>query len=105
MVEFCECGGMMYPQGDRVVCRKCGKSKPKTGKPSVVVSSPGIAKKEIPVVDLQKQKDKIATIDEKCPKCGGREAMWQMIQTRGTDEPATRFFRCLKCGHTWREYA
>jgi DNA-directed RNA polymerase subunit M len=103
-MEFCECGSLMYPQGDKLVCRKCGKSKPKTGG-MVVVSGPGLQKKEIPVFDLQKQKDKIATIDEPCPKCKARETMWQMIQTRGTDEPATRFFRCLKCGHTWREYA
>jgi len=28
-----------------------------------------------------------------------------MIQTRAADEPPTRFYRCTKCGHTWREYA
>jgi DNA-directed RNA polymerase subunit M len=26
-------------------------------------------------------------------------------QTRGADEPETRFFKCTKCSHTWREYA
>ncbi|MBI2112883.1 transcription factor S, partial [Candidatus Woesearchaeota archaeon] len=26
-------------------------------------------------------------------------------QTRGADEPETRFFRCTKCNYTWREYA
>jgi DNA-directed RNA polymerase subunit M len=27
-----------------------------------------------------------------------------MVQTRRADESATQFFRCTKCGHTWREY-
>lgn len=103
-MEFCECGGMMALQGDYMVCRRCGKKKPKvSGK--FVVSGKGIEKKEIPIVDFEKQKGKMATIDEPCPKCKARETMWHMQQTRGVDEPATRFFRCLKCGHTWREYA
>ncbi|MEM4865380.1 MAG: hypothetical protein QXY09_02690 [Acidilobaceae archaeon] len=27
------------------------------------------------------------------------------MQTRAADEPPTRFYRCTKCGYTWREYA
>jgi len=40
-----------------------------------------------------------------CPKCGGDEAYFWMIQTRAADEPPTRFYRCTRCGYTWREYA
>ncbi len=40
----------------------------------------------------------------RCPKCGHDEVYaWQM-QTRAADEPPTTFYRCAKCGHTWREY-
>ncbi|MCD6114052.1 MAG: transcription factor S, partial [Thermoprotei archaeon] len=39
-----------------------------------------------------------------CPKCGNREAYVWMMQTRAADEPPTRFYRCTKCGYTWREY-
>ncbi|RLG10996.1 MAG: transcription factor S, partial [Thaumarchaeota archaeon] len=39
-----------------------------------------------------------------CPKCGNREAYYWAVQTRSADEPMTRFFRCTKCGYTWREY-
>ncbi|MCD6458461.1 MAG: transcription factor S [Thermofilum sp. ex4484_82] len=39
-----------------------------------------------------------------CPKCGNNEAYYWMRQTRSGDEPATRFFKCTKCGYTWREY-
>lgn len=39
----------------------------------------------------------------KCTKCGNNEAYWWMVQTRAADEAATRFLRCTKCRHTWRE--
>ncbi|MEM0026395.1 MAG: transcription factor S [Ignisphaera sp.] len=40
----------------------------------------------------------------RCPKCGSEEVYaWQM-QTRAADEPPTTFYKCAKCGHTWREY-
>lgn len=40
-----------------------------------------------------------------CPKCKNKEAYWWISQTRGADESATQFFRCTKCGYTWREYS
>lgn len=40
-----------------------------------------------------------------CPSCGNDKAYWWMLQTRGADEPSTRFYRCVECGHVWREYA
>jgi len=40
----------------------------------------------------------------KCEKCGNEEAYYWEIQTRSPDEPATRFYKCKKCKHTWREY-
>ena len=40
----------------------------------------------------------------KCPKCGNMAAYWWMVQTRSIDESATQFFRCTKCGFTWRDY-
>lgn len=39
-----------------------------------------------------------------CDKCGNNEAYWYMQQTRGADEPQTKFFCCTKCKHKWREY-
>lgn len=40
-----------------------------------------------------------------CPKCHNMEAQWWFLQTRSGDEPPTQFFRCTRCGHTWRQYA
>jgi DNA-directed RNA polymerase subunit M len=28
-----------------------------------------------------------------------------MVQTRSIDESMTQFYRCTKCGHTWRDYS
>ncbi|MCW3991867.1 MAG: hypothetical protein NWE79_04105 [Candidatus Bathyarchaeota archaeon] len=27
-----------------------------------------------------------------------------MVQTRSADESPAQFYRCIECGHTWREY-
>ncbi|GGP22093.1 transcription factor S [Thermocladium modestius] len=39
-----------------------------------------------------------------CPKCGNDEAYYWVQQTRAADEPPTRFYRCTRCGYSWREY-
>ena len=39
-----------------------------------------------------------------CPKCGNKEAVWWIQQTRSSDEAPTLFLRCTKCKHAWREY-
>jgi DNA-directed RNA polymerase subunit M len=43
--------------------------------------------------------------DIECQKCGAKKVISWMEQTRASDEPPTRFYKCLKCNHTWREYS
>ncbi len=55
---------------------------------------------------IVKEEDKINvndTTSKQCPKCNYTEAETWAVQTRGADEPATIYFRCMKCKHTWRE--
>lgn len=60
---------------------------------------------EITVVDKEEEEKVLPiTTDVVCPECGAREAYYWSIQTRSADEPMTQFFRCKKCGYTWREY-
>ena len=41
--------------------------------------------------------------DTRCPACSHGVAYFYEVQTRSADEPATLFFRCVECGHQWRE--
>lgn len=41
--------------------------------------------------------------EEKCPECGHGQAYWWTKQMRASDEPETKFLRCEKCKHTWRD--
>lgn len=40
-----------------------------------------------------------------CPadECNGAEAAFYQVQIRSADEPMTSFFKCMECGHRWRE--
>ena len=62
-------------------------------------------KSDFLVLDENEGKDSMPTIEIECEKCGNKEAVWWMLQTRSADEPTTQFYRCTKCEHTWRNYA
>ncbi|MDW8022009.1 MAG: transcription factor S [Nitrososphaerota archaeon] len=86
-------------------CFKCGYERPIEG--SIIYTKVHKRGKtaEIAVVDKEEEAKVLpVTTDVVCPKCGAREAYYWSIQTRSADEPMTQFFRCRKCGHTWREY-
>ena len=44
-------------------------------------------------------------IEVKCPKCEHKKAFFWTIQTRASDEPETKFYKCEECKHTWRDYS
>ncbi|RLF96056.1 transcription factor S [Thermococci archaeon] len=110
-MEFCpKCGGVLLPKKGILYCRKCGFEKKIDDNSTAAIiierkrdrgDEEGNPKGVILI------EEEIATLPKakvKCPKCGNTEAYWWMYQTRAGDEPTTRFYRCTRCKHTWREY-
>ncbi len=61
-------------------------------------------KKNIEVVDEENAAETNPLVDIDCPKCGHTKAFFWLEQTRSGDESETKFFKCQKCRHTWRDY-
>lgn len=99
---FCpKCGSMLLPGKEKgeVSC-SCGytnkgnlelKEKPKNKKEDVKITT--------------SNDDNLPKTKAECPKCKNEEAYFWMIQTRAGDEPETKFLKCTKCKHTWRDYS
>ncbi len=90
-----------------LICRNCGRTEKMEKNNNFKISEKiehDAVKDDIPVID-SKNKVKLPTTKIECPKCGNDEAEWWTRQTRSSDEPETRFYRCTKCGYTWREYS
>jgi transcription factor S len=109
-IKFCpKCGSMLVPEKTekKVVwkCRKCKYSEKGKTSRGLVLKKKVNEKVTIPVFDTEKNQEKLSTIEIKCNGCGNMRAVWWIQQTRSGDEPATRFFKCVKCGRVWREYS
>ncbi len=97
---FCpKCKTLMFPKDEKFICTKCGFEKEKEGS-AVLVSK----RKEKETVVLEKNIDILPKTKVRCPKCDHNEAYWVLRQTRSSDEPETRIYTCVKCGHRWRAY-
>ena len=57
---------------------------------------------DIPIID--KDYETLPLTEAECKKCGHRKAHFWLVQTRASDEPETKFLKCEKCKHTWRDY-
>lgn len=91
----------------------------KKGRKTIMVCSCGYKEKSKESLIIkeeikEKKSDKIEVVDkiveilpktkEECSKCKHPEAYYWMVQTRAADEAPTRFFKCVKCNHSWRAY-
>lgn len=56
-------------------------------------------------VEIISDEETLPTTQEDCEKCGNKEAYFWLQQTRAGDEPETKFLKCTKCKHTWRDYS
>lgn len=60
---------------------------------------------KIEIVDPDQDEKILPQTKEECPECGNMKAYFWEIQTRAGDEPPTKFMKCTKCKHVWRDYS
>lgn len=103
---FCpKCGSILRPKdkaGKKVLYCTCGFSKLPEDEVKTELKEKVKSGRKIEVVENIETNPKIKI---NCDKCGNKIAYYWTQQTRGADEPETRFFKCTKCNHTWREYS
>ncbi len=105
---FCpRCGSLMVPKREKgkkvLACTSC---KYKNKKLEVAQIKEKIKKdKEVEVIEDQDEGLPLPETEAKCPKCGNKKAFYWTVQTRAGDEPETKFLKCTKCKHTWRDYS
>ena len=115
-VEFCpNCGTRLVSSRDKkakkpvfsLLCPKCGFKKQTGDKPPLTPKAIERSPQEsIAIIGKEEQKLRtLPTVRIECPKCGNNTAYAWQVQTRGTDESSTQFFRCTKCSYTFREYS
>ena len=107
-MQFCpNCDSIMVPEKVNkktiMICRKCNTTQDLEDA-SAYSFETEISNKKDTIVELEETSKSLPTTKEICSKCGNKEAYWWMYQTRSGDEPATKFLRCTKCSHTWRDY-
>jgi DNA-directed RNA polymerase subunit M len=98
----------MYPceeKGKKVIkCRSCGAVKKIDQEVEKKYKLEESIRESEKIIFVEEEYDTKPKTREECPKCKNNEAYYWFIQTRAEDEPATKFYRCTKCGYTWREY-
>ena len=88
-----------------LICPKCGESIEKTDQ--IKKEKPNDSDSNILIMDesdMNEANTLKSTIKIDCEKCHGKEGVWWSFQTRSADEPETRFYKCIKCNYTWRDY-
>lgn len=104
---FCpKCGSILIPKkedGKKSLVCGCG-YRTTDSKEGMIRESVRGKGKSIEVVHNNMELDTLPKINVECPKCKHNKAFYWLVQTRAGDEPETRFNKCEKCGHIWRDY-
>lgn len=103
---FCpKCGSILIPElrkGKRVFTCSCGYKTAKL-KEATIKESIKSGKTKVEIIEKE-ETSHLPVIDVECPKCKHRKAYFWTVQTRAGDEPETKFMKCMKCKHIWRDY-
>ena len=102
-MKFCpKCGAVLVQKTKNFGCTRCNYSTKE--KVKIKITEKIKEKKEVAVVK-SKEALSLPIISEICKKCKNNECYFWTVQTRSGDEAETKFFKCTKCDHTWRDYS
>lgn len=106
-IKFCsKCGNIMKIEifnGDAYLsCTRCGYREKYIG--NLLSEKIRERSKVIVLGDKEKNMQLLPTTKIICPNCNFNKAYYWEAQTRSGDEGTTQFFKCTKCGYTWRLY-
>lgn len=101
-MQFCpKCGAVLVQKTKNAGCPRCNYSSKE--KITLGSSEKIDERKEIAIVSKDDTQT-LPIVEEECKECGHKKAFFWTLQTRSSDEAETKFFRCKKCDHTWRDY-
>ena len=104
---FCpKCKNLLTVKKDgnkKILACSCGYKSKIEDKP-VIKEKIKIDEKKVEVIDEEFALGTLPKTEAECPKCHHRVAYFWLKQTRAADEPETKFLKCEKCKHTWRDY-
>ncbi|MEM4152665.1 MAG: transcription factor S [Candidatus Pacearchaeota archaeon] len=102
-MQFCpKCGTILVKKKTRFCCPKCNYC----AKENIKIVSSEKVKKESKIDVLHEKESSVwPVVTETCPKCGNNKAYYFSAQMRAGDEAETRFYKCIKCGYSWRDYS
>ncbi len=107
MFQFCpKCHSILRPRKDGgkfVMYCSCGYTSSSAS--SSIKEEKVIKKDETNFAAVEKEINTLPITKDECPKCGNNEAFYWLHQTRAGDEAETKFMKCTKCKHTWRDYS
>lgn len=108
-MQFCdECGSLMHSDSDsnKMVCSNCDARVPKDEERAAeFVSTEAQTFDDVIETEEGAADEGMPTVEVICEECDHDRAWYTIKQTASADEPPTRFFKCMECGHRWRGYS
>ncbi|MHA1785326.1 MAG: transcription factor S [Candidatus Helarchaeota archaeon] len=111
-MKFCpECEALMYPEkkSSKVTvlkCKACGyeiKIKSNEIQEDYKISTPIKKVEDIVFIDENEEEIHLPQVNESCEICGNNKAYYKEEIMSSESLDIVIFYRCTKCGHTWRE--
>ncbi len=97
---------MVKKEGNKkILACSCGYKESKIEDKPMIKEKVSIEHKAVEVIDDELELRTLPKTEAECPKCHHRIAYFWLKQTRASDEPETKFLKCEKCKHLWRDYS